>query len=180
MSPDRVLTFWFDEHTSADWFGGKADFDAAVRHHFSDLLVSASQSELFAWRVTPKGRLAEIIVLDQFSRQLHRNDALAFANDPLALALAQEAVAQGDDEPLSSAERQFLYMPYMHSESLVIHDESIKVFGKLNDADVLEFAEKHRTVIQQFGRYPMRNEALGRTSTKQEIDYIAARGGSMF
>lgn len=180
MSPDRVLTFWFSEHTSADWFGGKAEFDDVVRDHFSDLLVRASQSELFAWRKTPKGRLAEIIVLDQFSRQLYRNNAAAFASDPLALALAQEAVAQGDDEPLTSDERQFLYMPYMHSESLVVHDESIKLFTGLNDAYLLEFAEKHRVVIQQFGRFPMRNEALGRISTQEEIDYIAARGGSMF
>lgn len=180
MSPDRVLTFWFDEHTSADWFGGKAEFDDAVRENFGTLLESARQSELFAWRDTPKGRLAEIIVLDQFSRQLFRNDASAFASDPLALALSQEAVFQGDDQPLSVIERQFLYMPYMHSESLLVQDESLRVFAGLNNADLLEYAEKHRAVIEQFGRFPMRNAALGRSSTQQEIDYIAERGGSMF
>ncbi|MEP0519526.1 MAG: DUF924 family protein [Hyphomicrobiales bacterium] len=180
MSPDRVLTFWFDEHTSADWFGGKAEFDDAVRENFGTLLESARQSELFAWRDTPKGRLAEIIVLDQFSRQLFRNDASAFASDPLALALSQEAVFQGDDHPLSVIERQFLYMPYMHSESLLVQDESLRVFAGLNSADLLEYAEKHRAVIEQFGRFPMRNAALGRSSTQQEIDYIAERGGSMF
>lgn len=180
MSPDRVLTFWFQDHTFADWFGGKSEFDHAVRAQFGALLASARQSELFVWRKTPKGRLAEIIVLDQFSRQLFRNDALAFASDPLALALAQEAVAQGDDDVLTDAERQFLYMPYMHSESLIVHDESVRVFAKLDDAGGLEYAQKHRAVIERFGRYPMRNKALNRTSTQQEIDYIAERGGSMF
>ncbi|MFK8035591.1 MAG: DUF924 family protein [Hyphomicrobiales bacterium] len=180
MSPDRVLKFWFEDHTSADWFGGKSEFDDAVRAEFADLLASARQSELFAWRLTPKGRLAEIIVLDQFSRQLFRNDALAFSSDPLALALAQEAVAQGDDDVLTVGERQFLYMPYMHSESLTVQNESVKVFVKLDDLNALEYAHKHRAVIEQFGRYPMRNKALNRTSTQQEIDYIAERGGSMF
>lgn len=180
MSPDRVLKFWFEDHTSADWFGGKSEFDDAVRANFSALLDSAKQSELFDWRKTPGGRLAEIIVLDQFSRQLHRGDALAFASDPLALALAQEAVAQGDDEALTDVQCSFLYMPYMHSESLVVHNESVRIFAKLGDASGLEYAEKHREVIQKFGRYPMRNQALNRTSTQQEIDYIAERGGSMF
>lgn len=180
MSPDRVLKFWFEDHTSADWFGGNSDFDDAVRARFGELLASARQSELFAWRNTPKGRLAEIIVLDQFSRQLFRNDALAFSSDPLALALAQEAVAQGEDVALTDGERQFLYMPYMHSESLKVHDESVKIFAKLDGSSGLEYAQKHRAVIEQFGRYPMRNKALNRTSTQQEIDYIAERGGSMF
>ena len=180
MSPDEVLNFWFEEHSSADWFGGKPEFDDVVRAQFGELLASARQSELFDWRKTPKGRLAEVIVLDQFTRQLFRNNALAFSSDPLALALAQEAVAQGDDETLSVVERQFLYMPYMHSESLIVQDESVRVFAKLDDPSLLEYARKHRTVIEQFGRYPMRNMALDRTSTQQEIDYIAERGGSMF
>lgn len=180
MSPDRVLKFWFEDHGSADWFGGKPEFDQLVEAKFGSLLVNARQCELFEWRQTPKGRLAEIIVLDQFSRQLYRDNALAFASDPLALALAQEAVARRDDEILTNIERQFLYMPYMHSESLKVHNESVRIFAKLNNSDGLEYAKEHRAVIEQFGRYPMRNKALNRNSTQQEIDYIAERDGSMF
>ena len=181
IHPDaaRVLAFWFEEHGSDDWFGGKADFDDEVRAHFAGTLAAASACELWTWRTTPHGRLAEIIVLDQFSRQLHRGSPLAFANDPLALALAQEAVAQGLDEGMTVPERQFLYLPWMHSESLAVHDEAMRLFGTL-DADLLAYEEKHRAVLAEFGRYPMRNAALGRTSTEAEKAYIAARAGNMF
>ena len=179
MSPEHVLTFWFDEHTKDDWYGGQAAFDDKVRAHFGDLVPQAEACELFNWRTSPQGRLAEIIILDQFTRQLFRGEARAFASDNLALALAQEAVASGDDLKLTPDQRQFLYMPYMHSESLIIQDESLRVFAELNEG-LLKFAEGHRAVIQRFGRFPKRNEALGRTPTQPERDYIADSGNSMF
>ncbi len=181
IHPDakRVLTFWFEEHDGKDWFGGKPEFDDEVRRQFSDTLRAAAACELWAWRSTARGRLAEIIVLDQFSRQLHRGSPLAFASDPLALALAQEAVAQGLDTAMTDAERQFLYLPFMHSESLAVHEEAMRLFSSL-DADTFAFEEKHRDILLQFGRYPLRNAALGRASTPAEEQYIAARDGNMF
>lgn len=179
MSRENILTFWFEEHTKNDWYGGKAAFDDEVNARFGDLVPKAEASELFGWRKSPQGRLAEIIILDQFTRQLFRGEARAFASDRLALALAQEAIANGDDLQLTELQRSFLYMPYMHSESLVIQGESVRVFAQL-DEDNLKFAENHRDVIQRFGRFPKRNEALGRTSTQEERDYIADSGSSMF
>lgn len=179
MSPEHVLTFWFEEHTKDDWYGGKAEFDDKVRTQFGDLLPQAEASELFNWRKSPQGRLAEIIILDQFTRQLYRGEARAFASDTLALALAQEAVSSGDDLKLTPDQRQFLYMPYMHSESLTIHNESLRIFAQLG-GEALTFAERHRDVILRFGRYPKRNAALGRTCTQEEYDYIADSGSSMF
>lgn len=179
MSPEHVLTFWFEEHTREDWFGGKPEFDDKIRSRFGNLVHQAEASELFSWRTTPEGRLAEVIILDQFTRQLFRGQARAFASDPLALALAQEAVANGDDLKLTDMQRQFLYTPYMHSESLVIQDESVRLYAQLDD-EGLKFAERHRDTIQRFGRYPKRNEALGRQPTAEEIDYIADTGNSMF
>tara|TARA_R110000868_G_scaffold26691_30_gene102610 strand:- start:2005 stop:2547 length:543 start_codon:yes stop_codon:yes gene_type:complete len=180
MSPDQVLKFWFDEHTAEDWFGGKAEFDDQVEARFGDLLVQAEKCELFGWRSTPQGRLAEIIVLDQFTRQLFRGQKRAFASDPLALALAQEAVASGDDLKLEDRQRPFLYMPYMHSESPVIQEQAIRVFATLGNENDLDYAKKHQAVIERFGRFPKRNDALGRVSTAEEEAYMADAGSSMF
>jgi uncharacterized protein (DUF924 family) len=119
--PESILQFWFHEITPAQWWKADAAFDQLVRHRFSALHAQACQAELYGWRQTPAGRLAEVIVLDQFSRNMYRGQAQAFAADPLALALAQEAVAAGDDQKLPAEQRTFLYMPYMHSESRLIH-----------------------------------------------------------
>lgn len=172
-----VLTFWFEDHTGEDWFGGQAQFDAAVRAHFADTQQQAEQAELFTWRNTPHGRLAEIIVLDQFSRQLYRGEARAFASDALALGLAQEAVAGDHHLQLSQVERQFLLMPYMHSESLVVHEQAVRLFMELDDAGILDFEMKHVEVLKRFGRYPKRNAALGRASTDDELAYMADNDG---
>ncbi|VAW21837.1 Protein of unknown function DUF924, partial [hydrothermal vent metagenome] len=128
----------------------------------------------------PLGRVAEIIILDQFSRQFFRGKAKAFAFDGMALVLAQELVATGDDKTLTIDQRSFAYMPYMHSESLKIHDEAVKLFGSLNVEATLEFEIAHRDVIVRFGRFPKRNEALGRISTKEEKAYMEERGDSFF
>ena len=172
-----VLAFWFDQHGQDDWFSGDAAFDEKVITGFIDMQVAAAKCELWDWRGTPEGRLAEIIVLDQFSRQIFRGDARAFASDPLALALAQEAVRAGDDVKLTDQQRTFLYMPYMHSESLAVHDEAVRLFTALGNADNLDYEKKHREVIASFGRYPKRNTALGRHSTAEEEAYIASSDG---
>lgn len=178
-SPDDILNFWFVEHGEPDWFGGKPEFDAILARRFTDTHAAVARGEAAWWRQTPSGRLAEIIVLDQFSRQLHRKQAEAFASDAMALELAQQAVAAGDDMRVEPRRRTFFYMPYMHSESLPVHDEAVRLFERLGDGGTLKFEILHRDCIASFGRYPRRNEALGRISTPEEIAYINS-GTGMF
>jgi uncharacterized protein (DUF924 family) len=179
-TPENVLHFWFAEHGPDDWFAGKPEFDAKVIARFSETQRRAAACEFWRWRETPDGRLAEIIVLDQFSRQIHRGTAASFASDPLALALAQEAVRAGDDQRLDAKRRVFLYMPYMHSESLAVHDEAVRLFTVLGNTDTLDFERKHRDAIARFGRYPKRNAALGRTTTAEEQAYLDEIGDRAF
>lgn len=174
-----LLDFWFVEHDHTDWFGGKPEFDAKVSQRFLLTLKQAERCELFEWRDTPHGRMAEIIILDQFSRQLYRGSGEAFKNDAMALTLVQECVAGGNDMSLSQKEQECLYMPFMHSESLVVQTEGLNLFRKCGEK-TYEYAQKHFDVIKRFGRYPKRNQALGRTSTPDEIAYIAEIGDRMF
>lgn len=176
----EVLKFWFVDHGRQDWFGGGRKFDALVKQRFGATHVAAAKSELGAWRATPEGRLAEIIVLDQFSRQIHRGKPEAFASDPMALALAQEAVRAGADQKLPPERRMFFYMPFMHSESLAVHREAVRLFGSLGNQDVMRFERAHRDVIARFGRFPKRNHALGRRSTRAELDYVEKRVDAAF
>jgi len=178
-SADDILNFWFVEHGEADWFGGKPEFDAVLAERFTETHAAAARGEAAWWRATPSGRLAEIIVLDQFSRQLHRKRPEAFAADAMALRLAQEAVGVGDDMRVEPRRRMFLYMPYMHSEDLAVHNEAIRLFTALGDEETLKFEVMHRDCIARFGRYPRRNAALGRVSTPAEIEYINS-GDGMF
>jgi uncharacterized protein (DUF924 family) len=179
LDSSDVIQFWFEDHTNEDWFGADPEFDAKVANKYSHLLVKVSHGEAWAWRETADGRLAEIIVLDQFSRQLHRGSPLAFANDAMALALAQEAVSQGFDQKLPLAKRMFLYMPYMHAESIIIQNEGVKLFAQFGP-EQLKFMNEHAETIARFGRFPMRNAALGRENTPEELAYIAERQGKMY
>jgi uncharacterized protein (DUF924 family) len=172
-----VLKFWFEEHGHEDWFGGKPEFDARLAAAFSNTHAAVARSEAWDWRGTPDGRLAEIIVLDQFSRQLCRGKAQAFATDGMALALAQEAVGGGHHNFLPPVRRTFVLMPFMHAESAAVQRESVRLFTALGDADTLKFAEQHAEVIARFGRFPRRNAALGRVSTPEEESYMVATQG---
>ena len=178
-NPDDILSFWFVEHGPDDWFGGKPEFDAELAAKFAVIHARIAAGEAYPWRVAAAGRLAEIIVLDQFSRQLHRGSPQAFAQDGMALVLAQEAVAGSYDQALEPSRRMFLYMPYMHSESLVIHEEAMRLFTALGNEQQLAYEAAHLECLKRFGRYPRRNAALGRISTAEELDYIAA-GEGMF
>ena len=178
-SAEDVYKFWFVDHGQADWFGGKSEFDAVLQAKFSTTHEAVARAEAFGWRATPRGRLAEIIVLDQFSRQLHRDTPVAFAFDTMALVLAQEAITLGQDLELPQEERSFLYMPFMHSESLLIHELAVPLFKSVGEGS-LEFEIKHKKIIERFGRFPKRNAALGRQSTPEEIVYIEESGTSMF
>ena len=173
-----VLEFWFDELTPKDWFTGGEEIDALIEIRFSDLHQSAAQGELFEWRQNAQGRLAEIIVLDQLSRNIGRNSPAAFSADPMALALAQEAVAGGFDHQLNEQQKSFLYMPYMHSESLLVHEQAVELFSQTGLEHNLDFEFKHKVIIERFGRYPHRNEVLGRTSTPEEVEFLQQPGSS--
>jgi len=152
--------------------------DQQIAERFGGLRARAAACECFEWRVSPRGRLAEIIVLDQFSRNIYRHDARAFASDAQALVLAQEAVAKGADQSLSVVERSFLYMPYMHSESLVIHRHAVQLFNQPGLERNLDAEKRHKAIIERFGRYPHRNAVLGRASSQAEVDFLNQPGSS--
>lgn len=174
----EVLRFWFEEARPAQWWTKDPAFDERIRVRFGATHEAAIRGECFAWRSTAEGRLAEVIVLDQFSRNLHRNTPRAFAADAMALALAQEAVAGGHDEALVPEHRAFLYMPFMHSESRVIHAVAAPLFERLGMADTLRSAQQHRAIVERFGHYPHRNGALGRASTAEELAFLREPGSS--
>jgi uncharacterized protein (DUF924 family) len=176
--PETVLSFWFDEISPQQWWVKSDDFDRLIGARFGVLQQAAARCELFEWRVSALGRLAEIIVLDQFSRNIYRDQAQAFACDALALGLAQWAVAVHADLELDVQHRAFLYMPFMHSESEAIHTQAVTLFGAPGLEGNLAFEFKHKDIIDRFGRYPHRNASLGRLSTPQEMVFLASPGSS--
>lgn len=179
MKPTDILHFWFDELKPQDWFKKDAHLDETIRLRFLATWEKAAACELSEWRNSPEGRLAEILILDQFSRNLFRDDGRAFAADPLALALSQEAIHSGDDQKLSPQQRVFLYMPFMHSESKSIHEKAVSLFESLKGFETnLAFELKHKKIIDQFGRFPHRNKILGRASTPEEIEFLKQPGSS--
>ena len=172
MQPDQIISFWFDAAHQAFWFQQQDDFDLKIRQQFAEIHAAACAGELWSWRDRCEGRLAEIIVLDQFSRNLYRNHALAFAADATALVLSQEAIRLGEDLKLSPEQRSFLYMPFMHSESSVIQAQSLRLFASLGRPMNLDFAQRHADIISRFGRYPHRNAVLGRSSSAEELAFL--------
>lgn len=169
----QVLDFWFKDAGPDTWFDKNLAFDEMLSERFSELLKRAAAAEFYTWRSSFEGRLAEIIVLDQFSRNIYRNSPSAFAQDPMALALAQEAVAAGALDKLSSLdERKFLLMPYMHSESKLIHQHAEHLFKDYTDEQTLSYEIRHKVIIDRFGRYPHRNDILRRPSSAEEIEFL--------
>ena len=178
MQAQDILDFWFDADHRSLWFAKSDEFDAKIQQRFAILHQQAVQSELWSWRKTAEGRLAEIIVLDQFSRNLYRDQAQAFAYDSMALVLAQEAISLQLDMQLNPDQRSFLYMPFMHSESQLIHEFALKLFQRLGNEMNLSFEKKHKLIIDRFGRYPHRNTILNRHSTPEEIEFLTQPNSS--
>ena len=176
--PDAILAFWFEEISPPQWWARSEAFDRLIAQRFDAIHAAATRGELYNWRGSADGRLAEIIVLDQFSRNLYRDDPRAFASDGMALALAQTAVAAGADLELPIERRAFLYMPYMHSESPRIHAQAVELFSQPGLEGNLNFELRHKAIIDRFGRYPHRNAALGRSSTAEEIEFLQTPGSS--
>lgn len=177
-SSEEVLEFWFEEMGEPKWWVKDDKVDALILQRFFELHAAANKGELYEWRISAKGRLAEIIVLDQFSRNMFRGSAKAFASDVVALVLSQEAVVTKADSQLNATERSFLYLPFMHSESLKIHELAVDLYTQESLQTSLDFEIKHKKIIEQFGRYPHRNSVLGRESTKQEIAFLKQPGSS--
>lgn len=175
---EEVLDFWFNELSPADWWKKSDDFDALIKRRFLTVQQSAVQGECFSWRESAQGRLAEIIVLDQFSRNIFRDTPQAFASDTMALVLAQEAIASAADIKLTSVEKPFLYMPFMHSESLIIHEVAVALFTDNGVQANVDFELKHKVIIERFGRYPHRNIILGRVSTEEEVSFLQGPNSS--
>ena len=178
MDAQNILDFWFNELTPKQHFVKDAVLDESIRARFCATLEAAARCELWQWRTSAAGRLAEIIVLDQFSRNVYRDTPRAFAQDALALVLAQELVASGLDTSLPPAQRAFAYMPYMHSESALVHQQAVALFTALGNENNLSFEQRHQAIITRFGRYPHRNAILGRASSAEEIAFLAEPGSS--
>lgn len=172
MNYQDFLDFWFSPAAEPNWFVKSAAFDALLAEKFSVLHRQAAQGELWTWRETPAGRVAEIIILDQLSRNLYRNDPRAFAQDGMALVLAQEMIQLKLDQALDPVYRRFLYMPFMHSASTRIHEVALQLFEALDNPTVLDYELRHKVIIDRFGRYPHRNQLLGRESTAEELTFL--------
>ena len=177
-TPEQILRFWFEEIAPKQWWARDSAFDRLLAGRFGDTHAAATRCELHAWRREPAGRLAEVLVLDQFSRNLYRDDPRSFSSDATALCLAQEAVRGGVDRALPAQQRGFLYMPFMHSESAAIHEWAIELFGAPGLESSLQFEQRHKAIIDRFGRYPHRNRILGRTTTTEELAFLSQEGSS--
>lgn len=176
----EVLTFWFEELSYQDWFSGSAELDANIKERFGTLHTEVVANEFWRGRTNARSVLAEVIVLDQFSRNMFRGSGQSFVYDGQALALAQQAISTGSDTDLNDNERMFLYMSFMHSESKLIHAEAVPLFESLGKPDTLKYEHIHKDIIDQFGRYPHRNKVLGRQSTPEEITYLSENHESFF
>lgn len=194
---EPVLEFWFgtlgasgaaDEAHRKSWFTKDAAFDARLTERFGPLHEALATGRCSEWLESTRGRLAFVIVLDQFSRNMFRGDPRSFANDRRALEVALRGVDAGDDRKLARDERSFLYMPFVHSEDLTMQDRALSLFTTFRDeqpeaergpvANSLRYAEMHRNIIARFGRFPHRNAVLGRPSTPEEIEFLKGEGSS--
>jgi uncharacterized protein (DUF924 family) len=185
-----VLDFWFGaaddpQHLlpRKQWFVKNEAFDALIRDRFGAVIEAAIGGEFAHWADTPTGAVAQIVLLDQFSRNAWRGNPRAFAGDARALAAAQALVADGHDRTLPGVQRQFVYLPFEHAEDLAMQSESVRLFAQLERdepavGELLIWAQRHHDVIERFGRFPHRNAALGRASTPEEIAFLQQPGSS--
>ncbi len=181
---DAVLHFWFgegpDDVPRKVWFAKDAAFDRLCRERFADTHAAAAAGQLDRWQETPAGALALTVVLDQLSRNIYRDTPEAFAQDWRALGIARYAVERGFDRQLPPLRRMFLYLPFEHSEDRAMQARSVELFESLRDRDwldeAIDYAHRHREVIERFGRFPHRNAILGRSSTAAELEYLAMPG----
>ena len=173
----RILDFWFA--SEGLWYKKDDAFDETIRQRFAADYERAAAGGLTGWRELPDGCLALIVLLDQFSRNMFRGTARAFATDALALKLAETAVERGFDQALAPARRRFVYMPFMHAEDVDHQRRCVELFAAMSgNSKGLEFANKHLEIIERFGRFPHRNEILGRRNTVEEAAFLETPGSS--
>jgi uncharacterized protein (DUF924 family) len=186
-SAGDILDFWFGARGSpergtlrAEWFRKDAQFDEEIRRRFGDLYAAAARGEFDDWHKSPETLLALVIVLDQFSRNLFRNDPRSWLQDERALGFAKLALVYGNDARIGPVERLFLYLPFEHSENLEDQERAVLLMASLEAFEetrgFTQWAEKHRDVVKRFGRFPHRNAALGRISTPEEIEFLKEPG----
>lgn len=173
-----VLDFWLLQNGPEQWFSRDDALDKQIRSTFWELYERAVAGRLDSWRKTPRGCLGEIILLDQFSRNLFRDDPRAYAADNQAREILALALTEGFDVGMSADERRFLYMPLQHSENLADQARSVELFSTLEDDKTFEYTLRHQEIIARFGRFPHRNAALGRSSTVEEIAFLQERNSS--
>ncbi|MCF3640513.1 DUF924 domain-containing protein [Rhizobium sp. TRM95111] len=176
VSPADVIGYWCETLDSKDWFRSSPEFDAHIRDRFAATHVALSRAVTAEWHATPEARLAAVIVLDQFPRNMYRASPLAFATDWMALREARLAIDLGADRAVGQDRRHFFYMPFEHAEDLAAQDEAVALFEAFGDETYLDYALRHRDVIREFGRFPHRNDYLGRPSTPAEVAYLAQPG----
>jgi uncharacterized protein (DUF924 family) len=178
MDHAAILNFWFEEVEPRQWWIADPVLDRLIAQRFGALHAQAAQQGLPAWRISAQGCLAEIIVLDQFSRNIHRGTPAAFACDAMALQRAEAAIIRGMHRPLPPAQRAFLYLPFMHSESREVHERAMQLFSEPGLEANLAAEIRHKAIIDRFGRYPHRNAALNRASTPDEVAFLSTPGSS--
>lgn len=178
MTPQNVIEFWFLELQPQQWWVKDPDVDSEIAERFSTIHFRAGRGELWNWRASTEGRLAEIIVLDQFSRNLYRDDYRAYSSDALALGLSQEALSLGIANDMPIERVTFLYMPFMHSESLVIQKRSLELHSSPGLENRFPWAVRHHEIIERFGRFPHRNTSMNRESTEAEKEFLLQPGSS--
>ena len=176
--PIEILDFWLGEVGPEGWYAGGDEIDASIRERFAEIWQAAFDGGLEHWVEGTVGSLAYLILCDQFSRNMHRDTAKAFATDPQALAAAKKAVAEGWDLDAPEPERQFFYMPFEHAEDIADQDRAVELLTErmASDPEMALHAEAHREIITRFGRFPNRNAALGRENTAEEAEFLAAGG----
>jgi uncharacterized protein (DUF924 family) len=173
-----VLAFWFEELSPEQWFAKDPLLDATIRHRFGELYEALAADGPGDWEETAEGALAAVIVLDQFPRNIFRDRPRAFASDGQALGVAERAIARGLDAELAPARRAFLYMPFQHSEDPGVQSRSVALFEDLGNPRTLDFARRHRAIIDRFGRFPHRNAILGRETTAEEAAFLQEPGSA--
>ena len=174
-TPEEVRSFWRQAGPKR-WYKVDPAFDDTIRARFLANWEVARAGRLAAWEETPEGTLALLLVLDQFPRNMFRGDARSFGTDALARAVAGRAIERKFDQAFTLPERNFFYLPYMHSEALANQERAVALMQAIGDAEGIKHAEAHRDLIRRFGRFPFRNQALGRVSTREEVEYLAAGG----
>lgn len=175
MTPRDVLDYWFALSEDVI-FEADPEFDRELERRFGTTLEAARAGALDEWEGTPEGALALVILLDQMSRNIHRGTPAMYEHDPKAVAVAERAIARGEDQALPKEKRRWLYMPFMHSEELAHQDRCVELFRTAGLDETLPYAIEHADIVRRFGRFPHRNAILGRNPSQAEIDYLAAGG----